>query len=115
MMPEPSTTDPSDSTQPLDSQLRDRCLLELQTTRNLQKAVSGIERFLLNQINRIEEAFAEAKQIEERGKVVQRLLVDFEEEKQAWEQRREQEMAEINAAKRKLAQGLRSLEDRESS
>ncbi len=94
----------------MDGPLRDRALVELKTTRNLQKAVSSIERFLLNQIDRIESAFKECQQIEERGRVIQQKWIELEEEKQAWERRREQEINQINEAKRKLAQGLRSLE-----
>ncbi len=103
----------SSQTVSLDGELRDRALMELKTTRNLQKAVSSVERFLLNQIDRIEAAFKEVQQIEERGRVVQQKWIELEEEKQAWLKRREQEMSEINEAKRKLAQGLRSLEDKQ--
>lgn len=104
----PETT--SSETTCMDGPLRDRALMELKTTRNLQKAVNSVERFLLNQIDRIEAAFKECHQIEERGRIVQQKWIELEEEKQAWKQRREQEMSEINEAKRKLAQGLRSLE-----
>ena len=94
----------------LDGELRDRALVELKTTRNLQTAVSGIERFLLNQIDRIESAFKECQRIEEAGRVVQQKWTELEAEKQAWRKHCEQEISEINEAKRKLAQGLRSLE-----
>ena len=104
-------TEPSASqTIQMDGTLRDRALMELKTTRNLQKAVNSVERFLFNQIDRIEVAFKECQQIEEQGRIVQQKWVELEEEKQAWLQRREQEMSEINETKRKLAQGLRALE-----
>ena len=99
----------------VDGQLRDRALMELKTTKNLQKAVSSVERFLLNQIDRIEAALDECQKIEERGRVVQQKWIELEEEKQAWLQRREQEMSQINEAKRRLAQGIRSLEGQQSN
>jgi ABC-type transporter Mla MlaB component len=97
----------------LDGELRDRAFIELKTTRNLQVAVSSIERFLLNQIDRIESAFKECQRIEEAGRVVQQKWIELEEEKQAWQKHCEQEISEINEAKRKLAQGLRKLESKQ--
>ena len=95
---------------PLDSELRDRALIELKTTRSLQNAVSSIERFLLNQVDRIESALKECQKIEESGRVVQQKWIELEEEKQAWAKYCQQELSQINEAKSKLAQGLRALE-----
>ena len=103
----------TDSTICLDGELCDRALVELKTTRNLQTAVNSIERFLLNQITRIESAFNECQRIEEVGRVVQQKWMELEEEKLAWRKHCEQEISEINEAKRKLAQGLRALEDKQ--
>ncbi len=97
----------------LDGELRDRALAELKTTRSLQAAVNGIERFLLNQIDRIESAFNESQRIEEAGRVVQQKWVELEQEKLAWRKHCDQEISEINETKRKLAQGLRSLESKQ--
>lgn len=94
----------------LDGELRDRALMELKTTRSLQNAVNSIERFLLNQVDRIESAFKECQKIEEAGRVVQQKWIELEEEKQAWAKYCEQELSQINEAKSKLAQGLRALE-----
>lgn len=114
-MDKPTTTDAAtdSTTVSLDGELRDRAFTELKTTRNLQAAVSGIERFLLNQVDRIESAFKECQRIEEAGRVVQQKWMELEEEKEAWRKHCEQEIGEINEAKRKLAQGLRALEDKQ--
>lgn len=94
----------------LTGDMRDRALMELKTTRSLQQAVSSVERFVLNQIDRIQAAFDECQKIEEQGRIVQQKWIELEDEKQAWLKQREQEMSQINEAKRKLAQGLRALE-----
>ena len=112
-MNQPTETTDSTTTR-LDGELRDRALTELTTTRNLQTAVSGIERFLLNQIDRIESAFKESQRIEEAGRVVQQKWVELEREKAAWKQYCEQQINEINDTKRKLTQGLRALERKQS-
>ncbi len=112
--PTATTNAATDSTTvSLDGELRDRAFVELKTTRNLQSAVSGIERFLLNQIDRIESAFKECQRIEEAGRVVQQKWMELEEEKDAWRKHCEQEISQINETKRKLAQGLRALEDKQ--
>jgi len=107
----PATTDKNVTC--LDGELRDRALVELKTTRTLQNAVNGIERFLLNQIDRIESAFQECQKIEEAGRVIQNKWIELEEEKQAWAKYCEQEISQMNEAKAKLVQGLRALEEKQ--
>jgi len=107
----PATTDKNVTS--LDGELRDRALVELKTTRTLQNAVNSIERFLLNQIDRIESAFQECQKIEEAGRVIQNKWIELEEEKQAWAKYCEQEISQMNEAKARLAQVLRALEEKQ--
>lgn len=92
-------------------QHRDQSLLEIQTGRSLQKVVGSIERFLLNQIDRLENALQEAQRIEEQGDVVQRLVRDLDEQREAWEQQRQRELTQLADASDKLVQGWKRLED----
>lgn len=93
-----------------DRQSLDRTLTEFRSGRRLEKVVSSIESFLLSQVTRLDAALEECHRAVENDLIVQRILADFESEKQAWEVNRQAEIMRLSAAGEELIRGWEQLE-----
>lgn len=89
----------------------ERSLAELRSGRRLEKVAASIESFLLSQIARLEKSLAECEAAVGQNQVVQRILTDFERQKEAWERERQAEIKRLFEASEKLARGWKQLED----
>ena len=89
----------------------DRSLGELRSARRLEKLTASIESFLLSQIGRIQKSLQQCKEAVDQNQVVQRILADFDRQKEAWELERHTEIQRLFAASEKLVQGWKQLED----
>jgi hypothetical protein len=89
----------------------DRTLTEIRSGRRLQKIVSSIESFLLSQVTRLNNALEECNQAVENDKIVQRILAEFEKEKQAWEANRQAEILRLHEAGEELIRGWDQLDE----
>ena len=89
----------------------DRTLSEIRSGRRLEKIVSSIESFLLSQITRLDTALEECNRAVEDDKCVQRMLADFQLEKQAWEVNRQSEVQRLSTAGEELTRGWEQLEE----
>lgn len=117
----PSSTNPSNasvlSESPDDDQAHpspqsvDQTLTEIRSGRRLESIVASIESFLDGQIGRLELAINECQKAVENDKIVQRILADFELEKQAWEENRQAEIVRLQASGAKLINGWEKLEN----
>ena len=90
--------------------LNKQTLNEIRAGRRLEKIVSSIESFLNSQVARIDAALEQCNQAVENDKVLQRILADFELEKQEWEVGRQQEIHRLQAAGEDLIRGWEQLE-----
>lgn len=89
----------------------DRTLNEIRSGRRLEKVITCIESFLNSQISRLEKGLAECERAAGNDKIVQRILSDFELEKQAWEAERQIETLRLKEAGEKLILGWEQLEN----
>ena len=89
----------------------DQKLTEIRSGRRLEKISASVESFLNSQVSRLETVLDEIQRAEENDKIVQRILADFEEEKLAWEERRQAETLRLQKASEKLINGWQQLED----
>jgi len=96
---------------PFSRQSLDRTLTEIRSGRRLEKIVSTIESFLHSQVTRLDTALKECNRAVENDKIVQRILAEFELEKQAWEVNRQAEILRLSAAGEELIRGWEQLED----
>ena len=87
-----------------------RTLNEISSSRQLEKIVNSIARFLNSQILRIEEAIRQCSEAADNDRIVQAMLADFERKKQAWEETRNAEIERLNQAGEDLIQGWQKLE-----
>ena len=88
----------------------DRTLTEIRSGRRLEKIASSIESFMHSQVARLKKAIDECNRAVENDKIVQRILADFEIEKQTWEEKRQAEILRLSAAGEELIQGWEKLE-----
>lgn len=84
---------------------------ELRATRRLEQVASGIERFLRGQFSRLEKAITECERAAEHDQIVQRMLVEFDQQKKEWKHQCEEETARLKLAYEKLMEGWKQLED----
>lgn len=88
----------------------DRTLSEIRTGRRLEKITASIESFLHSQVARLEKAIAECQRSVENDEILQRILADFEVEKQEWEKNRQAEIVRLSGAGEELIKGWEKLE-----
>ena len=88
----------------------DRSLAELSSGRRLEKITASIEGFLLNQVARLNKSLDKCKQAVDQDKIVQRIMSDFERQKQEWEKERQVEIKRLVEAGDNLIQGWKQLE-----
>lgn len=89
----------------------DHTLTEIRSGRRLEKVVSCVENFLQSQISRLEKEMAKCEEAVDNDKIVQKILADFELEKQAWDAERQTETRRLKDAGEKLIQGWEQLEN----
>ena len=89
----------------------DRTLNEIRSGRRLEKIVSSIESFLHSQVTRLNAALDECNQAVENDRIVQKILADFELEKQAWEANRQAEILRLQEAGEELIRGWDQFEE----
>lgn len=92
-------------------EITDRTLVEIRATRRLENVASSIERFLLGQFTRLEEALSECQAAEGHDQIVQRMITDFDAQKCVWEAQRQEEIEQLRVAYEKLMDGWKQLED----
>lgn len=93
----------------------DQILGELRATRRLELVASGIERFLRGQFSRLEKALDECERAVEHDQVIQRMLIEFDQQKKEWELQCEEEASRLKLAYQKLMEGWRQLESERRS
>ena len=94
----------------VDGSSLDRTLVEIRSSRRLEKIVASIEGFLSGQITRLDKSLDQIKLVADNDKILQRVLADFENEKKAWEDQRQAEMQRLQMAGDKLIDGWKQLE-----
>lgn len=107
----PSIAPPSSGPVFNSTALVERSLAELRSGRRLEKVAASIESFLLSQVARVEKSLAECEAAVGQNQVVQRILADFERQKEVWERERQAEIKRLFDASEKLARGWKQLED----
>jgi hypothetical protein len=65
----------------------------------------------LSQVTRLEKSLDQCKAAVDQNQVVQRILSDFERQKETWERDRQAELKRLFEASEKLARGWKQLED----
>ena len=88
----------------------DRSLVELRSGRRLEKITASIESFLLNQVARLNKSLDKCKQAVDQNEILQRIMADFERQKESWEKERQAEINRLIEAGDNLIQGWKQLE-----
>lgn len=89
----------------------DQSLGKLRATRRLEQVASGIERFLMGQFTRLDKALSECERAANHDQVVQQMILEFDEQRKAWEEQREQEAERLRLAYEKMMEAWRMLEE----
>ena len=77
---------------------------------DIEHVIHEIEQFFVAQLSRLNDDVRQCQQAKKEGEVVQRLMVELEEQKQIWETERESELQRLRLASEKLSSGWDELE-----
>ena len=85
-------------------------LVELRAIRSLEAVSDGIENFLTSQIDKIESSLQQCQEASTQHKLLQQRIIEFENDKAAWDATQKTETARLFEIGEKLIAGWEQLE-----